>query len=406
MTMTSQSASEFVIAILCGLLTLNVYNLLPLFSFVPPFRDLLVSEPLYVLTIQGLISLVAIRLFYITTRRPFRLNCRRTLVLMLLYAVFPVPRLAVWVYDTVVPSICVWKGFCQLNRPSMKRLSIDPRQNIPPIRDSPATSLPASLPEATNIKTNPARAGEENASVYFVGTATTILDHFDQKVEASLRRDLPIITTSHAKSILTSKGADSFQQVFDLEPFEQMMVNVKGDSSRTKQPHIRVTGMPGKHIPTNKVVEKLNELAAAIPPTNGWMVELGYGSTQTMQTDFDVGYRIYISGDTLMVDELKEIPRRFAGQKIDLMLIHLGGTTVPHPNLWPLTMMVTMDAQQGVELVRLIKPDLTIPIHYDDYNVFASPLEDFKIEMQKAGLSGQVVYLDRKEAYHFQVRAT
>ncbi|GFG22835.1 conserved hypothetical protein [Aspergillus udagawae] len=342
----------------------------------------------------------------------------------------------------------------------MKRLSIDPRQNIPPIRDSPATSLPASLPEAKNIKTNPARAGEENASVYFVGTATTIFewegmrlmtdpnflhagdhvhlgpgvtatrrtnpavdlhelpridlvllshyhgDHFDEKVESSLRRDLPIITTSHAKSILTSKGADSFQQVFDLEPFEQMMVNVKSDSSRTKQPHIRVTGMPGKHIPTNKVVEKLNEFAAAIPPTNGWMVELGYGSTQTMQNDFDVGYRIYISGDTLMVDELKEIPRRFAGQKIDLMLIHLGGTTVPHPNMWPLTMMVTMDAQQGVELVRLIKPDLTIPIHYDDYNVFASPLEDFKIEMQKAGLAGQVVYLDRKEAYHFQVRAT
>lgn len=230
-------------------------------------------------------------------------------------------------------------------------------------------------------------------------------DHFDQEVEASLRRDLPIITTSHAKSILTSKGADSFQQVFELEPFEQMMVNIKGDSSRTKQPHIRVTGMPGKHIPTNKVVEKLNEFAAAIPPTNGWMVELGYGSTQTMQTDFEVGYRIYISGDTLMVDELKEIPRRFDGQKIDLMLIHLGGTTVPHPKMWPLTMMVTMDAKQGVELVRLIKPDLTIPIHFDDYDVFASSLEDFKIEMQKAGLGGQVVYLDRKDAYRFQVRS-
>lgn len=64
--------------------------------------------------------------------------------------------------------------------------------------------------------------------------------------------------------MLTSKGADSFQQVFDLEPFEQMMVNVKSDSSRTKHPHIRVSGMPGKHIPTNKVVEKLNELAAAV----------------------------------------------------------------------------------------------------------------------------------------------
>jgi L-ascorbate metabolism protein UlaG (beta-lactamase superfamily) len=74
---------------------------------------------------------------------------------------------------------------------------------------------------------------------------------------------------------------------------------------------------------------------------------------------------IYISGDTLMVDELKEIPSRYthADKPIDLMLIHLGGTTIPSPKL-PL-LMVTMDAKQGIELVRLIGPDLTIPIHYE-----------------------------------------
>jgi L-ascorbate metabolism protein UlaG (beta-lactamase superfamily) len=45
------------------------------------------------------------------------------------------------------------------------------------------------------------------------------------------------------------------------------------------------------------------------------------------------------------------------------MLIHLGGTTIPSPSV-PL-LMVTMDAKQGLELVRLINPDLTIPIHYE-----------------------------------------
>lgn len=45
------------------------------------------------------------------------------------------------------------------------------------------------------------------------------------------------------------------------------------------------------------------------------------------------------------------------------MLVHLGGTTIPSPAL-PL-LMVTMDAKQGLELVRLINPDLTIPIHYE-----------------------------------------
>lgn len=64
-----------------------------------------------------------------------------------------------------------------------------------------------------------------------------------------------------------------------------------------------------------------------------------------------------------MVDELKEIPERYKGQNIDLMLIHLGGTTIPSPSV-PL-LMVTMDAKQGLQLVQLIRPDITIPIHYE-----------------------------------------
>ena len=62
-----------------------------------------------------------------------------------------------------------------------------------------------------------------------------------------------------------------------------------------------------------------------------------------------------------------------------------------------------MDAKQGLQLIQLIKPDLTIPIHYDDYDVFASPLDDFKAEIEKAGLADRVVYLDRKDQFKFRV---
>jgi L-ascorbate metabolism protein UlaG (beta-lactamase superfamily) len=72
---------------------------------------------------------------------------------------------------------------------------------------------------------------------------------------------------------------------------------------------------------------------------------------------------IYISGDTLFVDELKEIPERYKDRNIDLMLIHLGGTTIPSPSI-PL-LMVTMDAKQGIQLMQLVQPDITIPIHYE-----------------------------------------
>ena len=69
----------------------------------------------------------------------------------------------------------------------------------------------------------------------------------------------------------------------------------------------------------------------------------------------------YISDETLMVGDSKAIPEHFKGQNIDLMLIHLGGTILSSPSL-PL-LMVTMDAKQGLELVKLICPDLTVPIH-------------------------------------------
>lgn len=135
------------------------------------------------------------------------------------------------------------------------------------------------------------------------------------------------------------------------------------------------------------------------------MVELG-GVDPGDVEKFTCGYRIYITGDTLMVDELKRIPELYRDERIDLMLAHLGGTTVPSPSLAPLALMVTMDAKQGVQLIQLIQPDLTIPIHYDDYNVFESPLKDFKTEAEMAGLRDKIVYLNRGDKFEFAVRGT
>jgi L-ascorbate metabolism protein UlaG (beta-lactamase superfamily) len=209
-------------------------------------------------------------------------------------------------------------------------------------------------------------------------------DHFDKEVEASLRRDLPIITTPHAKSCLTSKGdADSFTNIHALDNWDNMFVDISAptslDLNSSIRPRLRVEGMPGKHI-GDGLLSKANDLLGAVPPTNGWMLELGYTppsraasfnkqdatvSADLNSPDFACGYRIYISGDTLYVNELAQISELYthAGKPIDLMLIHLGGTTIPGPHM-PL-LMVTMDAQQGLALVKLIQPDLTVPIHYE-----------------------------------------
>eukprot|EP00026_Physarum_polycephalum_P010098 Phypoly_transcript_10249.p1 GENE.Phypoly_transcript_10249~~Phypoly_transcript_10249.p1 ORF type:complete len:357 (-),score=62.97 Phypoly_transcript_10249:42-1112(-) len=311
------------------------------------------------------------------------------------------------------------------------------------------------LPPPKSIQTAPNKAtGKENASLFFVGTATTILewegmrmmtdpnflhagdhvhlgpgvtgtrltnpainiedlppidfillshyhaDHFDQKVEAMLRKDLPIISTPHAKEnlVVPEKG---FTNVRAVDVWNQTNVDVKTNSKR--QPRIRITGMPGKHV-AGTFTEAINNIAHAVPPTNGWMLELGYtiagGDTEEAKANFKIGYTIYISGDTLFVSDLEDIPKRYP--HVDLMLIHLGGTTIPGPHV-PL-LMVTMDAKQGIQLVQLIHPELTIPIHFDDYDVFLSKLGDFKEEMQKLGLQEKVVYLDRGDQFLFEVK--
>jgi L-ascorbate metabolism protein UlaG (beta-lactamase superfamily) len=104
--------------------------------------------------------------------------------------------------------------------------------------------------------------------------------------------------------------------------------------------------------------------------------------------------RLYITGDTLLHDDLHEIPRRYPA--IDLALFHLGGTQI-------MGILLTMDAEQGVEAIRIINPREVIPIHYNDYEVFKSPLEDFKKAVAEAGFQDRVKYLSHGETYNFEV---
>ncbi|KAI0483101.1 Metallo-hydrolase/oxidoreductase [Xylariaceae sp. FL0804] len=346
----------------------------------------------------------------------------------------------------------------------MQHLHLDPAKRQPLLKDQrDASEAPKEVPVG-KVLTHPRHSGnDEDASIYFVGNATTIIewqgiriltdpnflhagdhvhlgpgvtaqrlknpavdlhelpaidcillshyheDHFDKLVEKSLNRQFDIISTPHAKDCLTSSQnkKDPFKAVHALDFFESMMLHINNSGKHASV--IKVTGMPGKHVPPGPLAVA-NDLLGAVPPTNGWLLEFGRTTGAPTGADsegLDTGYRVYISGDTLLVDELKDIPRWIAGKcgkdaRIDLMLVHLGGTTIPGPSM-PL-LMVTMDGEQGVKLMQLLDPELTIPIHFDDYSVFLSPLEDFKKEVEGKGMKDRVVYLDRGEQYRFKVR--
>ena len=187
-------------------------------------------------------------------------------------------------------------------------------------------------------------------------------DHWDRNAARGLDRDLPIITTPHAARRLQWKG---FPRALGLRTwgFHDL---VRGDT------RVRMTSMPGRHAPL--------PVARLLPPVMGTMLEFGpaVGPPQL---------RVYLSGDTLLIEELQEIPARYP--TIDTAVLHLGGTRLPGG------LMVTMDAVQGTDLMQLLNPGMTIPIHFDDYPVFTSPLSDFRSETARRGLIDRVRFVVR-----------
>lgn len=58
----------------------------------------------------------------------------------------------------------------------MQSIRINPEDNRPATRDLPSgATVPDNLPVPKKVKLHPSQPGSENASIYFVGTATTIM---------------------------------------------------------------------------------------------------------------------------------------------------------------------------------------------------------------------------------------
>ena len=192
-------------------------------------------------------------------------------------------------------------------------------------------------------------------------------DHFDQRAADGLPKDVPIVTTPHAARKLARQG---FTDARPLLTWEHQDLR-RGDRT------LRITATPGRHAP--------GPLNAVLPPVMGSVLEFG--------GDRETDLRIYITGDTLVHDRLRDIPRRYPD--LHLALLHLGGTRV-------LGVTLTMDAAQGVEALRIVRPRHAVPIHFDDYTVFRSPLADFRRAVEAADdVRTQVHYLDRGEALRF-----
>lgn len=195
-------------------------------------------------------------------------------------------------------------------------------------------------------------------------------DHFDRVAARGLDDDVPIVTVPPAARKLRRQG---FSNPIGLRTWETHTLR-NGDQ------RLSITALPGVHGP--------DPLARVLPEVMGSLLEFddaapaGSGAESRDRRPF----RIYITGDTLVHRRLHEIPLRFPD--IDLVLLHLGGTKV-------LGVLLTMDAAQGLETLRIVPAARAMPIHTDDYTVQRSGLEDFRTAVAGDEPSARIQYLER-----------
>ncbi|RRO18691.1 MBL fold metallo-hydrolase [Saccharopolyspora rhizosphaerae] len=209
----------------------------------------------------------------------------------------------------------------------------------------------------TKRRTNPAMTIDELPPLDAVVLSHLHGDHFDRVAERELDRDLPLVTTPHAADKLRKCG---FAESVPMPRWSQWSMSKDGA-------HLTVTSLPGRHA--------RGVVGVVAPPVMGTLLDYEPPGRRRL--------RMYISGDTIMHADLAEIRRRYPD--IDLALVHLGGTRL-------LGHLLSLDHEEGADLLELLRPRQAVPIHHSDYGLFTSPLSEFQVEVARRGIPG-VVYV-------------
>lgn len=168
-------------------------------------------------------------------------------------------------------------------------------------------------------------------------------DHHDDNLDDAGRALLP----SAGVVVTTASGARRLGGgAIGLSPWEKTRLEAPGKST------IEITATPCRHGPPLS------------HPLVGDVIGFALDS-------------LWISGDTVLYDEVRAVADRL---EIATMIVHLGG--VRFPITGPLR--YTMTAREAIELCRLIRPRLVIPIHYEGWSHFKEGREAIERELANA----------------------
>ena len=180
-------------------------------------------------------------------------------------------------------------------------------------------------------------------------------DHHADNLDIEGRALLPtwgtVITTASGARRLTSAGLAGVQ---GLTPWAVTELAMPG------RPTIEITATPCRHGP------------AGSHPLIGDVI--GFA----LKWDGQEHGVLWVSGDTVLFEGIREVARRLA---VDTTLLHLGGVR------FPITagLHYSLTAKQAVQVVDLVRPRTVIPVHYEGWKHFRQGRAAVERELDASG---------------------
>ena len=168
------------------------------------------------------------------------------------------------------------------------------------------------------------------------------------------------------KVLTTVDGANKLAprpDVRGLKPWETVDLNVGGKS-------FQVTATPCVHLPGGEC-------------TGFVLTNAEFGETNGLPN------AIYISGDTIYIDDLARLKEKF---NISVAILNLGAASVPVSDP---PLVITMDGKQAAQLIREIEPDIVVPLHFEGWDHFAQGREEVLEVFKREGIESKVQWLPR-----------
>lgn len=178
-------------------------------------------------------------------------------------------------------------------------------------------------------------------------------DHFDARAKELLPKDTLLVVPPASEAGVRRAG---FTNVRTLD-WGQSTVLEAGST------RVRVTAVPAHHS-----------------HDSGLDAELGKGDGYILAWEGAAPYTVYWTGDAVLSEELRQLPARVGA--VDLFLPHLGGVGGDGP-----LGLRTMNAEEALQLLTLLRPRLTVPIHHTTFGHYREPARALEQQAEQAGVS-------------------